>query len=138
MVDREETDPLDKLFHSGTSVDRTLLAGLLDKRIRIYPEEGAKGIVFEIKSFTARHKILLYLLARKAMKLRDPSSLEGEEASPKEIETDLGINGGTVRPALRQLADDHLVRVNANSKYLVSNHDLDRIERELTRKEKET
>lgn len=127
-------DPLDSIFFTGESIDRELLANTLAPFVKIYVQSGKVEIIFTDagRKLSARGRILVYLLARKAIFLRDSTLLEEEAVTPAEIEADTHIPGGTVRPTLKKLADARRVQVDA-SKYSVRNYALPEIYDELTK-----
>src|SRR5579871_2362029 len=100
MTDQND-DPLAKLFVEKREADLQLLADTIHPFVRIFLE----GDTAEIRltptgnKLTAREKLLVYLLGRKAAALR--SYVQNEAASPSEIENDTGIPGGTIRPTLK-------------------------------------
>jgi hypothetical protein len=126
-------DPLDKLIEDGNSLDRTLLADIVFPRARLYLDRGKYQIRFtpQGEKLTAGGKILVYLLARKALALK----IEGEfieEVVPAEIEKATGIAGGTLRPTLRRLLDEKLiVQDGKGAGYFVPNWALNSIQKTL-------
>lgn len=124
-------DPLDVLFVNANEVQgkqRLLLAELVGPFATIEEESGR--VLFKPASgdLTARHRVLIYLLARLALSLR-PNSKHSPTATPKEIEDATELKGNTIRPRLQKLVDDRIVvkagegeyRVTANSLQLASN-----------------
>jgi hypothetical protein len=100
--------------------NRELLAKTLDGVIGVDPT--AKKLVFapHVRArFTARALVVATLLGRKALSLLADSFIEG--AAPKELEDELAIVGGTLRPVLKRLTDDGLV-VRKGGTYHIPNH----------------
>lgn len=111
------SDPLERLVRSEEDLlDRDLLARALDglayldkdrDRILLTPDGAAR---------TAREKMIIYLLGRKA--LRAVGSEIKEEVEPKEIEKEWQIPGGTVRPKLTKLAKEGVVAKREGGYYV--------------------
>lgn len=140
MTDNTQTDPLDILFvDERQSVDREILATAIVPFVRIFIDQGMVYIDFtkEGNSLTNKEKLLVHLLARKAIHLKDKGLLPNEAITPKEIETATGIVGNTLRPLLLQLKKDRLVQTDKSSDeggYYVPNYALDQISEMLKRK----
>lgn len=133
-------NPLDKLIEDGNTLDLALLAGIVYPRARLSVDRGVYSIRFteEGDNLNAREKILTYLLARKALSLKDLERQTNESASPSEIEKATGIAGGTLRPNLRKLADERLLaQEEKGGRYYVPNHALNRIRQILPLKQEE-
>jgi hypothetical protein len=127
-------DPLDRLVEDGNSLDRTLLADIVFPRARLYLDGETYQIRFtpEGEKLSVREKILVYLLARKALALRNVEGKDKESVSPSEIEKATGILGGTLRPTLRKLLDERLVRQDdKDGSYNVPNYSLNAIKKLL-------
>lgn len=108
METKEPTNPLDKLFVYELGA-REIAAFILDY-LRI-EREGLKIHFFPTLRISVKQKILLYLLALRVLysqKLR-----VGNSANPTTIANDLEAIGGTIRPILKQLLDEHLVYYDA-------------------------
>lgn len=128
------SDPLDKLIQDGNELDRALLAEIVYPRARIYVDRGTSQIRFTVAgdSLKVKEKILIYLLARKALALKDPEGKITESASPLEIEKATGIAGGSLRPTLRKLVDERLlIQDDKGRNYSIPNYALNAISRIL-------
>ncbi|MFA4946170.1 MAG: hypothetical protein WC607_01355 [Candidatus Micrarchaeia archaeon] len=104
----DDVDPLDSLFVKGESLNRELLRDLLFDFIRL----DESGRIFPLTNFyseTNRNKVLLLLLASKALSLKTNIV---DDVSPKELEKTSDIPAGSIRPTLRQLAEERLVEEN--------------------------
>lgn len=122
-------DPLTRLIVDQAQANRELLARTLDGVIGLDPT--AKKLVFapHVRArFTARALVVATLLGRKALSLLADSFSEG--AAPKELEEELGIAGGTLRPIVKRLTDDGLV-VRSGRTYRIPNHLIEEAGREL-------
>jgi hypothetical protein len=128
MTDNLHSDPLDKLFVDERQlVDKQLLADTILPFVRIFLDQGSAHIDFtkEGASLTVKQKILTYLLARKAVVLRNKDLLGRESISPKELETATGILGNTLRPILLQLKKGRLVQTDKSTEeggYFIPNY----------------
>lgn len=140
MTTDDNNDPLGKLFVDGQAIDRELLANAIFPYVRIYLEQGNAQIAFtkEGEALTSKEKLLTYLLARKAIHLRNKELLASEAVSPKELEAATGIPGGTIRPVLKQLRDERLVQIDKSEEggYIARNHALNQISEMLSKKGK--
>ncbi len=122
MADR---DPLDDLIVRPGQIEgaqRQMLRDMVAPFAGIDVTSGTVHFREEADMLSSRHRVLVYLLARIALAVK---SGEGagtpvlvREASPKEIERDTGLPGGTVRPALKHLVQAHLVH-KGGDKYTV-------------------
>lgn len=107
-----QDDPLGKLFDTTSVQDqRELLADTVYPYARIDGETLEVHFTEEGEALTSREKILVFLLMRKALFMRNIVSKEA--MGPSEIEKGLmTIPGGTLRPLLRKLVDERLVRTD--------------------------
>lgn len=123
---------LEDLLVDSRELNRELTATILLPYLRI---DRATGAVVPQPGWAAVSndaRILLYLVARKAMRalgLRLPQ----EAATPVEIERATGIPGGSVRPALRRLLKSRLVERDIEGSYLVPTYAMIRVESVLSR-----
>jgi hypothetical protein len=132
MSNQKDTpkDPLDDLFVKKEEINRELLARLLVSYVKIYVDKDTPEIVLtkETQKLNIREKLLIYLLARKAIVFRLGEEVYTEYVSPMEIEKETGLKGGSIRPLLRQLLDERLVANDANEKgYYVPTHAIENI-----------
>lgn len=123
-----ETDPLRALVIDAAQVNRQLLADLL--RGRVWLDPSARRFVFEQglrQCTTLQQRILLALIARKALSLLMENEDDVQDRlTPKELETTLGEKGGSIRSAVKRLADDGLI-FSSGGGYTVPAHVLDRL-----------
>jgi len=117
---------LDALFVSGDEVDEGVVADILSPFLRV--DRDSCSIVPNERWLKANNnlKIMLFLVARKAMKLRG-LAIDNEGALPSEIENDTGIKGGSVRPRLKSLLDEKVISRTKDGRYFVPNYSLARI-----------
>jgi hypothetical protein len=104
--DKKTGNPLDELFTDANSqINPASLAAVLKPFLRINKEN--KRIIFTPHgmNITANNKIILFVLARKAMFLQGIS--ESDSIRPKEIKEELGksIPTGTIDAALKYLSE---------------------------------
>lgn len=124
-------DPLDSLFVKGDEVNRELLRDVLVQFVRL----DERGRIFPLSAFYQqpnKNKVLILLLARKALSLKTGSE---ESISPSELGKLIDIPDGSLRPLLRLLADEKVVD-DENSRYKVFSHAIQRCS-ELLSSEKE-
>lgn len=103
---KEEDNPLRSLV-GEEELNREKLLQILDPYLR-FDEDG--NIVYRptFEELSSKDRILLYLLARKA--LYDLGMAHGEGSSPSSIAEEININGNTVRSALSRLKSRGLVK----------------------------
>jgi len=129
MVD--QNDPLSKLFDTSALEDqREVLADTVFPFARIDGETLDVRFTKEGELLTVREKLLVFLLARKALLMGNKIPLEA--VSPSEIERATSISGGTIRPVLRKLVDEKLIR--EDNGYFVPNSRIKEINSILSKK----
>lgn len=119
-------DPLEDLVVSGKELNRELVGKILKSFLKIDRDScsiipGERWIKLNNES-----KIMLFFLARKAMKALD-LAIENEGATPAEIETELGIKGGSVRPVVRKLLEQRIIARTGEGRYFVPNYSIEKI-----------
>jgi hypothetical protein len=122
------SNPLDELFtDAGSQIDPASLAAILKPFLRINKEN--KRILFTPKgmNITANNKIILFVLARKAMFLQGVS--ESDWISPKEIKEELGksIPAGTIDAALKHLSEKGPLK-GQDRKYFIPDFNFPQVE----------
>jgi hypothetical protein len=116
-------DPLEALLVDQREVDRGVLARGLAPFIRIDRENRSYAFLPGIKErLDNRRVVLASLLARKALALLLPDY--SEACPPRVLESETGISGGTLRPALKDLSGRRLVTKQGEG-YLVPNYSLE-------------
>lgn len=119
-------DELESLLVSGKEVDKKLVAEMLSPYIRIDKETCDIRPLSSWDDLKAYKKILLYLVARKAM-IALGLNLPEENASPTEIMLSTGLKQGTVNPTLRRLLDDGVVAQTKERKYYIPNYAIEKV-----------
>ena len=119
-------DELESLLVSGKEVDKKLVAEMLSPYLRIDRETCDIRPLSSWDDLKASKKILLYLLARKAM-IALGLNLPEENASPTEINISTGLKQGTVNPTLRRLLDDGVVAQTKERKYYIPNYAIEKV-----------
>ena len=119
-------DELESLLVSGKEMDRKLVIEILEPYLRIDKETCDIRPLNSWSDLTANIKILLYLIARKAMVALD-LPLSEERASATEIMQKTGIKKGTVNPALRDLFDNRVIAQSEDKKYYVPNYAMEKV-----------
>ena len=120
-----ETDEFDNLIVSSNEViNKRLVTDILMRFIKISTDGEVlfEGTFFKLDN---KRKILIYLLTRKVMKIKNIGSLETEEAGPSEISNQTGIAFGSVTWTVRDL-DSKLIK-SINGKYYVPNYYIEKI-----------
>lgn len=112
---------LEKLVVKQEQLDRQqkeLLVKMVFPFAAIDPESGRIHLKAPFDELNAKHKVLVYLLARLALSALPNASLPSR-ASPKEIEQETNLSGGTVRPMLTRLVNERLVVRDDNRYYVL-------------------
>ncbi len=122
-------DPLDQLFVNQAEVDRGRLSAGLLPLIRMDANLKTYALLPGVREkLGAAGTVLVALLARKVLALRDGSYEEA--AQPRVLEAEVGIPGGTLRPLLQSLLKRRLV-VKAAAGYTIPNWAIDSCLEEL-------
>lgn len=116
---------LDALFVDGTEIDKNLVADILSPFIRIDKNTCEIRPLGKWRELKANVKILIYLLARKAM-IAYGLGIDEEAASNAEIVKNIGVVSGTVRPILRQMYKENSLAQSAGRKYYIPKHAIER------------
>lgn len=112
------TDPLARLVVDQQEVDRGLLATVLQPHVALDLNREAFSFRRGSRSSLKNAQVVLVtLLARKALVLLG-AEME-EPLTPKELESLTGMKGGSIRPALKTLADDGAIRRDEAGRYFV-------------------
>ncbi len=119
------SNELDDLFVDGEEIDRGLLVEVLAPYIRIDKNTCEIRPLGPWNDAKAYIKILIYLLARKAM-VAWGMNVE-EAASNIEITSNTGLKKGTVHPAVRQLYNKKTLEQTKEHKYYVPNHSTEKV-----------
>lgn len=124
---------LEDLIVSGDELDKKLVAEILDPYVRLDKDKCTIRPTEGWMRLSEEQKILVYLLARKAMvALSFDLTIEGATAS--EVVQDTGVKKGTAHPALRKLLGDRLLEQSEHSRYFVPNYAIPRIKSMLSEK----
>jgi hypothetical protein len=118
---------LEDLIVSGSDMDRELLGEILAPYVRLDKERCGVRPTEKWDELGTEEKILLYLVARKAMvALGFP--IDNEEAAASEVINQTGLKAGTAYPTLRVLLQQRLIdQPGKRSGYLVPNHALGKV-----------
>lgn len=127
---------LKDLIVDGGQVDESVLADVLMAYVRFDRESATVRFLPEWNARSARLKVLIYLLGRKAAALAIGKDGYEETQGPGQISEGTGIDGNTVRPTLSGLLKDGLVAKDARKRYFVPGHVLTAV-RDLLAREKQ-
>lgn len=120
------SDELQKLLVSGKEIDQKIVAEVLEPFLRIDKDTCDIRPQSSWNDLKSDIKILLYLIARKAM-VALGLPLPEERASATEIVQKTGMKKGTVNPALRDLFEDRVLEQSEDRKYYVPNHAIEKV-----------
>jgi DNA-binding transcriptional ArsR family regulator len=112
-------DALDKIFTNQKDINPEILAELLEPYIRINVEDNSTFLIEGGINLPVHEKLLLFLLARKVLKIKE--LVEGEGISPNDLVEETQLKEGSVHPGLKLLREKGLV-VAKNGKYIVPNY----------------
>ena len=128
MVATEVSDStdLEALLVDAGDLDRELVVTVLGPYLRIERTTGDVIPLAPWDTVSTEQRVLLYLLARRAM-LALGLPVPAAAAAPAEIERATGIAGGSVRPALKRLLKAHLVAKQGRIGYIVPNYAMSRV-----------
>ena len=117
----EMNDELEALVVSGKEVDRKLLAGILSPYVRLDRDDCDIDTLEAWLGLGTDSKILVYLLARKAMvALGFDLGVEGATAS--EVALVMNVNHETVGPELRKMHAEGILEETKDYRYFVPNY----------------
>ncbi len=125
-------DPLDEIFKRAEEIEgtrRALLARMVVPFATVEVESGRVYFKPEADKLTTKQKILVYLLARLALSQRS-GDLAVAAVLPREIQDGTSLPGGTVRPQLQKLVQEHVVQ-NSDGRYSVQPGALERAHKQL-------
>lgn len=126
--DTQDEDPLDDIFVDGDQMDRELVASILDPYMAIDSEDGELYPKEAYGDLDSKEQIQIVLTAERAKALQglaDSASL-----GPSAISNLGGINENTVKPGVRDLADDGQI-ADTDGGYEVRSPHLNQIENDL-------
>ena len=87
-------DPLDKLFTNEKEIDLQVLSDILFPHVRINTEDNSIFFTDLGNELSVVNRLIIYLLARKALKLKSKIDIEG--ISPSDIIEDTHLKEGSV------------------------------------------
>jgi hypothetical protein len=123
----KENDPLKKLFTDDDNVDTNDLFDLLSPFVRL--NRTTKNIIFldAIHNQTTKNRLLVFLLAKKALFLLGET--ENDKVKPQTIVEETGIPRGSVLPGLKSLREPkggNLVS-SKRGEYFISSYQISKI-----------
>lgn len=128
---------LEDLVVSGAEMDRKLVKAILEPYLRLEKEACAIRPTEKWDKLSIDEKILVYLVARKAMRALD-FPLEVEEAAASEVVKQTGIKAGSAYPALRSLLSERIIdQTRKGGGYFIPNYALGKVKSMLSREESE-
>jgi hypothetical protein len=115
----------ESILVSGAEIDKKLVAEILEPYLRIDKDTHAIRPLSTWDNLTAHIKILLFLVARKAMLALN--FITEESASATEIMQETGMIKNTVNPALKGLRDKKIVSQTKERKYYIPNTSIEKV-----------
>lgn len=106
---------LQDLVINNKQISTELLEGLLKDRVELIQEDKKVNLTKKGIQLPNRGKILLFLTGGKAWEFLDGAAWT---TSPNDMQEYVGIPGNTLRPILKELTDNFLVK-NENGKYQI-------------------
>jgi len=123
-------DELEALVVSEKKLDRKLLADILSPYVRLDKDTSNISSLEAWLGLGADLKILVYLLARKAMILLR-FNLEAERATASEVARDTNIKLEAVNPLLRKMYAEGIVERSKGRRYFVPDDVIDRVREKI-------
>lgn len=122
---------LEDLVVSGKELDKKLVAEVLSPYLRLDKDTRSVRPLVAWNELNANQKILLYLVARKAI-VALSWDLVAEGATASEVIGETGLKKGTVHPALRILLKDRMIDQSKDRRYSVPNYAVEQIKTMLS------
>lgn len=119
------SNELDDLFVDGKEIDKKLVGEILRPYLKIDKNTCEIRPLGPWNDAKAYIKMLIYLMARKAM-VAWGLNIE-EAASNAEIISNTGLKKGTVHPAVKQLYEERTLEKTKEKKYYVPNHAVEKV-----------
>jgi DNA-binding transcriptional ArsR family regulator len=127
-MNENEKSPLKELVVKEETLNEKLLAELLKTYISIEENTGELIPTESFNSLSAEGKVIIAFLYSKAKKRLNMSSTE--KLKPKDIESILGLKGNTIRPILKKLKEEGIIKLDEEG-YWIPNVNLYRAKRVL-------
>lgn len=124
---------LKDLIVSGAELDKKLAAEILAPYVQLDKDKCTIRPTEGWTELSNDQKILVYLLARKAM-VALGFDLATEGATASEVVAETGVKSGTAHPALRKLLGNRFIDQSQDKRYFVPNHAIARIKSVLSEK----
>lgn len=125
---------LEDLVVSGEELDQKLVAEILEPYLRLDKDKCGIRPTEGWLRLSEEQKILVYLLARKAMVALN-FGLTAEGATASEVVQETGVKKGTAHPALRKLLlVDRFLEQSQDGRYSVTNYAIPQIKSMLSEK----
>ena len=122
---------LEDLVVSGKELDKKLVSEVLSPYLRLDKDTCSIRPLGAWNELNANQKILLHLVARKAM-VALGFDLAAEGAMASEVIGETGLKKGTVHPALRILLKDRMIDQSKDRRYSVPNYAAEQIKTMLS------
>jgi len=123
-------DELEALVVSEKKLDRKQLADILSPYVRLDKDTSNISSLEAWLGLGTDLKILMYLLARKAMVLLR-FNLEAERATAGEVARDTNIKPEAVNPLLRKMYAEGILERSKGRRYFVPDDAIDRVAEKL-------
>lgn len=120
------SNELEDLLVDGKEIDKKLVAEILSPYLKIDKNTCEIRPLGAWNDAKANIKILIYLMARKAM-IALGLNLDEEAATNAQIINNTGIKRGTAHPAVRKLYSDKIVEETKEKKYYVPNYSIEKV-----------
>lgn len=123
-------DPLDDIFTSDSEINPQLLAEILKPFVKINTDNNLIFYTDDGLKLSLLNRIVLFFVARKALKFR--GKINEEELSPSEIIKETSLKEGSVHPTLKILREQNII-MTRNGKYFLPTHQLGKIKERLNK-----
>ncbi|HWY14271.1 MAG TPA: hypothetical protein VNX86_03925 [Rhizomicrobium sp.] len=100
--------PLKDLVAKKSEIAESVIEGIVSKYVRYYTDTSEIGFTPDGAALSSENRVLVYLVALMGWRYVLDKVPE-VSTKPADLETVLGIPGGTLRPLLKNLKDAHLI-----------------------------
>lgn len=129
---------LEDLVVSGGELDRRLVAEILAPYVQLEKDMCNIRPTDKWLLLSNDQKILIYLVARKAMVTLDDFDFNIEGALASEVISSTGVKSGSAHPSLRKMLGSRLIEQTRDKRYFVPNYAVPQVKCMLSeKKEKE-
>lgn len=117
---------LKDLLAQSSELDEAAIEGVIRDYARFDPTTRRIVLLPEAQQLKVRERIMVYLTALQGWRFVIPEEPPSADASPGEIMSETSIVGGSLRPTLRQLTQEHWIACR-EGRYSMPSHNIHRL-----------